>query len=49
MFDAADWLETLTSGFRPLTPPTAPFMETDFGLDSDLNVNRVLDLMIEQW
>ncbi|XP_028986294.1 myocardin [Betta splendens] len=48
-FDAADWLETLTSGLRPLTPPKAPFVETDFGLDSDLNVNRVLDLMIEQW
>ncbi|KAF7666825.1 hypothetical protein LDENG_00089510 [Lucifuga dentata] len=48
-FDAADWLETLTSGLRPLTPPTAPFVETDFSLDSDLNVNRVLDLMIEQW
>ncbi|KAJ3597263.1 hypothetical protein NHX12_000791 [Muraenolepis orangiensis] len=47
--DAADWLEMLTCGFRPLTPPTAPFVETDFGLDSDLNVNRVLDLMIEQW
>ncbi|XP_051812473.1 myocardin [Acanthochromis polyacanthus] len=48
-FDAADWLETLTSGLRPLTPPTAPFVEPDFSLDSDLNVNRVLDLMIEQW
>ncbi|XP_067367783.1 MEF2-activating motif and SAP domain-containing transcriptional regulator isoform X2 [Channa argus] len=48
-FDAADWLETLTSGLRPLTPPKAPFVETDFSLDSDLNVNRVLDLMIEQW
>ena len=47
--EAADWLEMLTFGFRPLTPPTAPFVETDFGLDSDLNVNRVLDLMIEQW
>ncbi|XP_061920038.1 myocardin [Entelurus aequoreus] len=49
MIDAADILETLTSGFRPLTPPAAPFGETDFGLDSDLNINRVLDLMIEQW
>ncbi|KAM3873225.1 uncharacterized protein ACN63O_002232 [Diretmus argenteus] len=49
MFDAADWLETLTSGLLPLTPPTAPFVETDFSLDSDLNVNRVLDLMVEQW
>ncbi|XP_008284061.1 myocardin [Stegastes partitus] len=48
-FDAADWLETLTSGLRPLTPPAAPFVESDFSLDSDLNVNRVLDLMIEQW
>ncbi|XP_062395773.1 myocardin [Sardina pilchardus] len=48
-FDPADWLESLTSGFRPLTPPQAPFRETDFGLDSDLNVNRVLDLMVEQW
>lgn len=48
-FDAADWLEMLTSGLRPLTPPTAPFVETDFSLDSDLNVNRVLDLMIKQW
>ncbi|KAL2083991.1 hypothetical protein ACEWY4_019509 [Coilia grayii] len=48
-FDPADWLESLTSGFRPLTPPAAPFMETDYGLDSDLNVNRVLDLMVEQW
>ncbi|CAN9513673.1 unnamed protein product [Ophioblennius macclurei] len=48
-FDAADWLETLTSGLRPLTPPIAPFVESDFSLDSDLNVNRVLDLMIEQW
>ncbi|KAI3361100.1 hypothetical protein L3Q82_013301, partial [Scortum barcoo] len=49
LFDAADWLETLTSGLRPLTPPTAPFVEPDFSLDSDLNVSRVLDLMIEQW
>ncbi|XP_061572990.1 myocardin isoform X2 [Cololabis saira] len=48
-FDAADWLESLTSGFRPLTPPKAPFVESDFSLDSDLNVNRVLDLLIEQW
>ncbi|XP_031432174.1 myocardin isoform X3 [Clupea harengus] len=48
-FDPADWLESLTSGFRPLTPPAAPFIETDFGLDSDLSVNRVLDLMVEQW
>ncbi|XP_055083567.1 myocardin [Periophthalmus magnuspinnatus] len=46
-FDAAEWLETLTCGL--LTPPTAPFVEPDFSLDSDLNVNRVLDLMIEQW
>nr|XP_046256731.1 myocardin [Scatophagus argus] len=49
LFDAADWLETLTSGLHPLTPPTAPFVESDFSLDSDLNVSRVLDLMIEQW
>ncbi|XP_074540494.1 uncharacterized protein LOC141801377 [Halichoeres trimaculatus] len=49
LFDAADWLETMTSGFRPLTPPTAPFVEPDLSLDSDLNVSRVLDLMIEQW
>lgn len=49
LFEAADWLETLTSGLRPLTPPTAPFVESDFSLDSDLNVSRVLDLMIEQW
>ncbi|KAF7227155.1 myocardin isoform X3 [Nothobranchius furzeri] len=49
LFDAADWLETLTSGIYPLTPPKAPFVETDFSLDSDLNVNRVLDLLIEQW
>ncbi|XP_076826995.1 myocardin isoform X4 [Brachyhypopomus gauderio] len=48
-FDAADWLESLTSGLHPLTPPPAPFVESDFGLDSDLNVNRVLDLMVEQW
>uniref|UniRef100_A0A3P9HWL2 Myocardin n=1 Tax=Oryzias latipes TaxID=8090 RepID=A0A3P9HWL2_ORYLA len=48
-FDAADWLETLTSGLRPVTPPKAPFVEPDFSLDSDLNVNRVLDLLIEKW
>ncbi|RXN36770.1 myocardin-like isoform X2 [Labeo rohita] len=48
-FDPADWLESLTSGLHPLTPPAAPFLESDFGLDSDLNVNRVLDLMVEQW
>uniref|UniRef100_A0A3Q0RAY0 Si:dkeyp-69b9.3 n=1 Tax=Amphilophus citrinellus TaxID=61819 RepID=A0A3Q0RAY0_AMPCI len=48
-FDAADWLEILSSGLRPLTPPTAPFVEPDLSLDSDLNVSRVLDLMIEQW
>ncbi|CAJ1062416.1 myocardin isoform X1 [Xyrichtys novacula] len=48
LFDAADWLETMTSGLHPLTPP-APFVEPDFSLDSDLNVSRVLDLMIEQW
>ncbi|XP_042279707.1 myocardin [Thunnus thynnus] len=40
-FDAADWLEMLTSGLRPLTPPTAPFVETDFSLDSDLNVTML--------
>ncbi|XP_067249468.1 myocardin isoform X1 [Chanodichthys erythropterus] len=49
VFDPADWLENLTSGLHPLTPPAAPFLENDFGLDSDLNVNRVLDLMVEQW
>ncbi|XP_034552787.1 myocardin isoform X2 [Notolabrus celidotus] len=49
LFDAADWLETMTSGLRPLTPPAAPFVEPDLSLDSDLNVSRVLDLMIEQW
>ncbi|XP_026084416.1 myocardin-like isoform X2 [Carassius auratus] len=48
-FDPADWLESLTSGLHPLTPPIAPFLESDFGLDSDLNINRVLDLMVEQW
>ncbi|XP_052002371.1 myocardin-like [Xyrauchen texanus] len=48
-FDPADWLETLTSGLHTLTPPAAPFLESDFGLDADLNVNRVLDLMVEQW
>ncbi|XP_016086043.1 myocardin-like isoform X3 [Sinocyclocheilus grahami] len=48
-FDPADWLESLTSGLQPLTPPTAPFLESNFGLDSDLNVNRVLDLMVGQW
>lgn len=48
-FDPADWLESLTSGLHPPTPPSAPFLESDFGLDSDLNVNRVLDLMVEQW
>lgn len=48
-FDAADWLESLTSGLHTLTPPTAPFVESDFALDSDLNISRVLDLMVEQW
>ncbi|XP_066568570.1 myocardin-related transcription factor A isoform X2 [Amia ocellicauda] len=48
-FDPADWLEALTCGLRPSTPPAALFLEPDFSLDSDLNVNRVLDLMIEQW
>lgn len=48
-FDPADWLESLTSGLHPATPPSAPFLESDLGLDSDLNVNRVLDLMVEQW
>lgn len=49
LFDAAEWLETLTSGLRPLTPPAAPFVEQDFSLEADLNVGRVLDLLIEQW
>ncbi|XP_066539024.1 myocardin [Hoplias malabaricus] len=48
-FDAADWLESLSCGLQPLTPPAAPFLESDFGLDSDLSVNRVLDLIVEQW
>lgn len=48
-FDAADWLESLTSGLHTLTPPAAPFIESDFALDSDLNISRVLDLMVEQW
>ncbi|XP_077433003.1 uncharacterized protein LOC144058425 [Vanacampus margaritifer] len=49
MCDAADILETLTSGWRLLSPPPPPFAETDLDLDSDLNINRVLDLMFEQW
>nr|XP_046172433.1 myocardin-like [Oncorhynchus gorbuscha] len=48
-FDPADWLGSQASGLRPLSPPSAPFVETDFGLNSDLNVNRALDLMVEQW
>ncbi|TRY59476.1 hypothetical protein DNTS_017870 [Danionella cerebrum] len=48
-FDPAEWLETLTSGMHPLMPPAAPFQESDFGLDSDLNLNKVLDLMVENW
>ncbi|XP_020331778.2 myocardin [Oncorhynchus kisutch] len=48
-FDPADWLESLASGLRPLSPPSAPFVETDFGLNLDLNVNQALDLMVEQW
>ncbi|KAM6968293.1 uncharacterized protein FYW47_006989 [Aplochiton taeniatus] len=47
-FDPVDWLESLTAGLPPLSPPAAPFVEVDFGLDSDLNVNKVLGL-IEQW
>ncbi|XP_039597425.1 myocardin-related transcription factor A [Polypterus senegalus] len=48
-FDPADWLEALTFGFRPNSPPVPPFVSTDFGLDSDISTMRVLDLIIEQW
>uniref|UniRef100_A0A8C4T809 SAP domain-containing protein n=1 Tax=Erpetoichthys calabaricus TaxID=27687 RepID=A0A8C4T809_ERPCA len=48
-FDPADWLEALTFGLRPNSPPVPPFVSTDFGLDSDISTMRVLDLIIEQW
>ncbi|KAJ8005115.1 hypothetical protein DPEC_G00143300 [Dallia pectoralis] len=48
-FDPADWLESLTSGLHPLSPSSGAFVENDFCLDSDLNVFRELDLMVEQW
>ncbi|XP_078511059.1 MEF2-activating motif and SAP domain-containing transcriptional regulator [Lissotriton helveticus] len=52
-FDPADWLEALTSGstsgFGPSSPVGTSIFSTDFFDSPDLSVNRMIDLMVEQW
>ncbi|MEE6483176.1 hypothetical protein FKM82_013459 [Ascaphus truei] len=52
-FDPADWLEALTSGstssFGPSSPVGASIFSTDIFDSPDLSINRMIDLMVEQW
>ncbi|XP_043944815.1 myocardin-like [Protopterus annectens] len=51
-FDPADWLEALTSGsasgFGPGSPVSQSIFSTDFFDSPDLNINRMIELIIEQ-
>ncbi|XP_053308347.1 myocardin-like isoform X2 [Spea bombifrons] len=52
-FDPADWLEALTSGstssFGPSSPTSSSIFSTDVFDSPDLSINRMIDLMVEQW
>ncbi|XP_053120050.1 MEF2-activating motif and SAP domain-containing transcriptional regulator isoform X2 [Hemicordylus capensis] len=52
-FDPVDWLEALTSGSASGLGSTSPVGSsifcTDFFDSSDLGVNHMIDLMVEQW
>ncbi|XP_008115413.1 MEF2-activating motif and SAP domain-containing transcriptional regulator isoform X1 [Anolis carolinensis] len=52
-FDPVDWLEALTSGSASGLGSTSPvggsIFCTDFFDSSDLGVNHMIDLMVEQW
>ncbi|XP_041427494.1 myocardin isoform X3 [Xenopus laevis] len=52
-FDPADWLEALTSGSTSNFGPGSPFGSSIFSTDifdsPDLSINRMIDLMVEQW
>ncbi|KAM4650880.1 MEF2-activating motif and SAP domain-containing transcriptional regulator [Discoglossus pictus] len=52
-FDPADWLEALTSGstsnFGPSSPVGSSIFSTDIFDSPDLSINRMIDLMVEQW
>ncbi|XP_073458783.1 myocardin-like isoform X2 [Aquarana catesbeiana] len=52
-FDPADWLEALTSGstsnFGPSSPMNSSIFSTDIFDSPDLSINRMIDLMVEQW
>ncbi|XP_018079702.1 myoskeletin L homeolog isoform X2 [Xenopus laevis] len=52
-FDPADWLEALTSGsasnFGPGSPVGSSIFSTDIFDSPDLSINRMIDLMVEQW
>ncbi|XP_073512345.1 myocardin-like isoform X3 [Phyllobates terribilis] len=52
-FDPADWLEALTSGsasnFGPNSPIGSSIFSTEIFDSPDLSINRMIDLMVEQW
>ncbi|XP_034275415.1 MEF2-activating motif and SAP domain-containing transcriptional regulator [Pantherophis guttatus] len=52
-FDPVDWLEALTSGsasgLGSASPVGSSIFCTDFFDSSDLGVNHMIDLMVEQW
>ncbi|XP_071966618.1 MEF2-activating motif and SAP domain-containing transcriptional regulator isoform X2 [Engystomops pustulosus] len=52
-FDPADWLDALTSGstsnFGPSSPVGSSIFSTDIFDSPDLSINRMIDLMVEQW
>uniref|UniRef100_A0A8C5MLJ2 SAP domain-containing protein n=1 Tax=Leptobrachium leishanense TaxID=445787 RepID=A0A8C5MLJ2_9ANUR len=52
-FDPAEWLEALTSGstsnFGPSSPNGSSIFSTDVFDSPDLSINRMIDLMVEQW
>ncbi|CAH2319370.1 myocardin-like isoform X1 [Pelobates cultripes] len=52
-FDPAEWLEALTSGstsnYGPSSPNGSSIFSTDIFDSPDLSINRMIDLMVEQW
>uniref|UniRef100_A0A8D0B6J9 SAP domain-containing protein n=1 Tax=Salvator merianae TaxID=96440 RepID=A0A8D0B6J9_SALMN len=52
-FDPVDWLEALTSGsasgLGSSSPASGSIFCTDFFDSSDLGINHMIDLMVEQW
>ncbi|XP_067878236.1 myocardin-like [Heterodontus francisci] len=48
-FDPADWMEALPGSPAAGTPGSPSVFSTDFTEPPDLNINRMIDLLVEQW